>query len=388
MKIAMLGVKAVPAIGGIAQYVEQVGARLVERGHDVTVYCRPHYLEGNGSYRGMRRVVTRGIQGKHLDALTHTATAALHASRCHYDIVHIHGSAPGVFAALPRVLGREKTVVTVHGLDWQGAKWTRAASALMRTAARVTAHSAHRMVAVSEWVQHEYTRAVACEMATIPTGVEPAEPIEAKEILEHGLAPEGYIFCASRLMPEKGLHHLVAAFESLDTEKKLVIAGNAPYDDEYTRALLSHASDRIIFLGFVQGRLLKELYSNAYLYVQPSELEGMSIAILEALSYGRCVLASDIPQNREALGSCGYVFRSKDVADLEQSLRGLLDHPALVSEQCDLARTHVRTYRSWDTTAERYETLYDDLLAGRFATYADAASPSVPEAREGRRCVA
>ena len=143
-----------------------------------------------------------------------------------------------------------------------------------------------------------------------------------------------------------------------------------------------------MFLGFVQGRLLRELFSHAYLYVQPSELEGMSIAILEALSYGRCVLASDIPQNCEALGPCGYMFRSKDAADLEQSLSALFNHPGLVTEQADLTRNYIRTRRSWDTTVERYETLYDDLLAGRFAVHPDALSPTVPASGEGRRCVA
>lgn len=388
MKIGMLGVKAVPAIGGTAQYVEQVGARLADRGHDVTVYCRPHYIQGNGSYRGMRRVVTRGIRGKHLDAPSHALTAALHATRHDYDIVHIHGSAPGVFAALPRIFSREKTVVTIHALDWQGAKWRGAAWALMRAGAHVAARCAHRLVAVSDYVREEYASCIPCQMLTIPTGVECPDPVDAKEVLKRGIKPGEFIFCASRLTPEKGIHHLIAAFETLDTDKKLVIAGDAPYDDHYARELLSHASEQVIFPGFVRGRLLAELYSNAYLYVQPSELEGMSIAILEALSYGRCVLASDIPQNCEALGPCGYTFRTKDVADLSQSLWTLLNDPGVVAEQFDVARTHIRTSRSWDTTVERYEKLYDDLLAGRSSVYVDDLRPAADPAGERRRCVA
>ncbi len=387
MKIAMLGVKSVPAIGGIANYAEEIGARLVQRGHEVTVYCRPQYMQSEGDYRGMRRVVTRGIQGKHLDALTHTATAGLHASRRDFDVVHIHGSAPGVLAAIPRILGRQRVLITIHGLDWRGAKWGRAASALMRGAGRAAVSFADRLVAVSECVEQEYARHFGCAVSTVPTGVAFPEPVEAREILDAGLEPGRFIFCASRLMPEKGVHYLVDAFEQLDTDMKLAIAGNAPYDDGYTRRLLSRASDRVSFLGFVQGRMLAELYSNAYVYVQPSELEGMSMAVLEALSYGRCVLASDIPQNQEALGPCGCMFPCGDVPELRRALERLISRPELVAGQSSVAREYIRTRRNWDTTVDRYEQIYDDMVAGRVTAFVDGSRPVSTNSAEHRRCV-
>ncbi len=384
MKIAMLGVKSVPAIGGIAHYVEEVGSRLVERGHDVTVYCRPQYIEGNGEYRGMRRVITPGMRGKHLDAPTHTLTAAFHAACSKFDVVHFHGSAPAAFAPLSRVLGRQKVLLTIHGLDWQGAKWGSLASTLMRGAGRVAATSVQKIVAVSRSVSEQYAQVVPCSISVVPTGVDFPELAEPREILEMGLEPGEYVFTASRLMPEKGLHRLVAAWESIETDKTLVIAGNAPYEDEYTRELLSHASKRVRFLGYVKGRLLAELFSNAYLYVQPSELEGLSIAVLEALSYGRCVLASDIAANCEALGPCGYTFRSADVLDLWRSLRALLESPEAVAAQFIIAREHVRRQRNWDTTVDAYECLYEDLLVGRTVFPADQPDSS-PAASAARR---
>ncbi|MGD9497483.1 MAG: glycosyltransferase family 4 protein [Armatimonadota bacterium] len=379
MNIAMLGAKSVPAIGGIAHYVEEVGAGLVARGHTVTVYCRPHYLQGEGEYRGMRRVVTRGVRGKHLDALTHTLSAAVHAAREGYDVVHIHGSAPGMLAGIPKLLGRKRVLVTIHALDWRGAKWSPLASALMRAAGGAAVRCADGLVAVSECVAHEYARHFGCAISTIPTGVSFPELVEAQEILELGLQPGRYIFCASRLMPEKGVHHLIDAFEGLDTDMKLAIAGNAPYEDDYTRRLLARASDRIIFLGFVQGRVLAELYSNAYLYVQPSELEGMSMAVLEALSYGRCVVASDIEPNREALGPCGYTFECGNVEDLRAVIARLLARPEVVSGHFAVAREFIRTRRSWDQTVEAYEQAYDDLLAGRVTTFAGGWGPVAGE---------
>lgn len=365
MKIAMLGAKAVPAIGGIAHYVEELGARLVDRGHEVTVYCRPHFLQdGSGPYRGMRRVVTRGLRGKHLDAATHSLTAALHARKEDFDILHIHGSAPGSLAPLLRRKGRGKVVVTIHGLDWQGGKWGRWASRTMYLAARIGARSADGLTAVSQVVRDQYQQLVGFTPVFIPTGVHLAEPVAAQELAALGVEPGRYVFCAARLVREKGVHYLVEAFAGLDTDLKLVIAGDCPYEDSYVQQLRAQASDRIIFAGYVTGRLLAELYSNAYVYVQPSEMEGLPIAVLEAMSYGRYVLASDIPANREALGPCGRTFKSRDVNALRTELAALLRQPEIIEAEFDRVRAYIRAERNWDLTADRFETLYQALATG------------------------
>ena len=362
MRIAMLGVKAVPAIGGIAHYAEELGARLVQRGHEVTVYCRPHFLQDEAEvYRGMRRVVTRGLRGKHLDAISHTLTAALHALKEGFDIIHIHGSAPGVIAPLLRLRRGPRIVVTIHGLDWRGSKWGGPAAQLMYLAARTGACGAHEVAVVSRAAGDEYRRRVGREPVFVPTGVVLPELMPAVQIRDLGLTPGGYLFCAARLVPEKGVHYLVDAFSELGTGMKLVVAGDCPYEDAYVKRLRAAASDRIIFAGYVRGRLLAELYSNAYLYVQPSEMEGLPIAVLEALSYGRYVLASDIPQNCEALGPCGGTFRSKNVRDLRRKLGDLLVQPELVEQQSERTRSFIRRERNWDVTTLGYEQLYAGL---------------------------
>ncbi len=359
----MLGVKAVPAIGGIAHYVEELGAHLAQRGHEVTVYCRPHYLEGpSTTYRGMQRVNVRGLKGKHLDALTHTLASAVRALGQGFDIVHVHGVGPGCVAPLLRLARRSRTVVTVHGIDWQREKWSRTAGALIHFGARVANAATHAVTAVSESVRDEYERNTGRKALYISTGVVPAELIETQELAQFDLRADEYILAVARLVPEKGLHYLVEAFEGLDTPKKLVIAGDARDGDIYAKRLLARAGDRIRFLGYVTGRPLAELYSNAYLFVQPSDLEGLSISVLEALSYGRCVLASDIAPNVEALGGCGYTFRAGDVQDLREKMLALLDHPADVAARAAEGREYILAQRSWETTTDHFEALYNRLL--------------------------
>lgn len=366
MRVAMLGAKAVPAIGGVAHYVEEVGARLARRGYEVTVYCRPHFLgDERGDYRGMRRVVTAGVRGKYLDALTHTATATLHALASDYDIVHIHGAAPSVFSGLLQLRPNAHIVTTLHGLDWTGSKWGGLASNLMRAAAHFGTHTSDEIVAVSRWVADQSLLHLNREAVFIPTGVTPLDPVPAEEMLELGIEPGAYVFCASRLVREKGVHHLLEAWREVQAPLQLVIAGDCPYRDRYVHQLHSLADDRVIFAGYVKGRLLQELFSNARLYVQPSENEGLPIAVLEALSYGRCVLASDIPQNREALGPCGFTFRNKQPDDLARCLQELTDAPATLDEQYQKARDYVRRERSWELTTDRHEELYERLLLGK-----------------------
>jgi len=364
MKIAMLGVKAVPAIGGIARYVEELGSRLVERGHEVTVYCRPHYMDGqNGTYRGMRRIVTHGLRGKHLDALTHTFTAALHALREGYDILHIHGCGPAALSPLLKLRSRGQVVATIHGLDWQRSKWGKIASWMMYKGAALSVRWCDALVGVGEHIRKFYTANFSKEVVVIPSGVSIPEIPPPRCIKQLGLQANRYFFCAVRFVPEKGLHFLIDAFKQLDTDMKLVIAGDTDYESSYVQELLAKRDERIIFPGYVTGRLLAELFAHCYAYVQPSLLEGLSIAVLEALSYGSCVLASDIPANLEALGPCGYTFEAGNVADLRRKLEWLIANPDEVHEQAQLAREYIARERNWDRTTDLYEALYHSLLS-------------------------
>ncbi|MFQ6098270.1 MAG: glycosyltransferase family 4 protein, partial [Armatimonadota bacterium] len=255
MRIAMLGVKAVPTIGGIARYVEEVGARLVERGHEVTVYCRPHYLNGsNGSYRGMERVVSKGLRGKHLDTITHTFTSLRDALRRDFDVLHFHGVGPGILAPLARPGNGQAIVVTAHGADWDRAKWSLPARTFLRVGARVSARAADGWVAVSHSVASECERVGGSRADVVPSGTCPVQTPRPTELARLGLAPGEYLFCAARLTPEKGLHYLVEAFERAAQGKKLVIAGAAGHRSRYATGLQRSTNGDVSFVGFVQGR--------------------------------------------------------------------------------------------------------------------------------------
>jgi len=360
----MLGVKAVPAIGGIQLYTEEVGKRLVARGHQVRVYCRRQYMENGAApdYCGLTRRLTPGIRGKHLDALTHTATAAWHCRRHPVDVAHFHGIGPTAFAPLVRRGGRTKIVITIHGLDWQRQKWGRAARACLRSTARASLRWADAVTAVSRSVQRFYREQFGQEIAYVPSGITPQSPEPPEEILKLGLEPGQYLLYLARLVPEKGSHYLLQAFRELGTDQRLVIAGGSNYRDPYVDRLRGMADERVLFPGYVRGRLQRELYAHAYLYVLPSDLEGLPLTILEALSYGRCVLASDIEPNVEALGGCGYTFRQGDVADLRQHLAHLLERPDLVAAETEKAQTYIARERNWETTTDAFEQLYGQLL--------------------------
>ncbi len=365
MKIAMLGVKAVPYAGGICTYTEELGSRLVSRGHEVTVYCRGQYLDGgadNGHippYRGIKRKLSPGLRGKYSDAFTHTFTSVLDSLRQDYDVIHVHGSAPAVMAPLLRLRPGRPIVVTIHGLDWRGDKWGPLATTAMRLAASIPVRFAHELTVVSRSLEAFYRELFSRDTTYIPTGVELPELLPAQQIeREWALKSSEYILFVGRLTPEKGLDCLLTAYQALNTDKKLVLVGGTNFKDRYVDDLRKQANGKVIFTGYLQGSLLAELFSNAYLYVQPSTLEAMPLAVLEALSYGRCVLASDIPGNREALGKCGHTFRVGNADDLREKLAALLGKQDIVAAQFDMARSRVRWRHNWDKTADEFEEVY------------------------------
>lgn len=370
MRIAMLGIKSVPAPGGIATYTEQISARLVARGHEVVVYCRPQYVSDDESrplapYRGIERRLCRGVRGKYLDAPTHTFSSALDTLRRDFDVIHIHGSAPGVVIPLLRLRRSRPVVVTIHSLDWEGRKWGRLATGVMSAAGRVPVRLADEMTVVSRRLQRYYRDRFGRETVYIPSGVEIPERRSAQEITRRwGLEEGGYILFVGRLTPEKGLEHLIPAYGAIETDRRLVIVGGANFEDPYITRLHECADDRVVFTDYQSGDVLSELYSNAYIYVQPSTLEGISMAVLEALSYGRCVLASDIPGNVEALGECGHTFAAGDVEDLREKLEMLLESPSLVEVEVERAVAHVRREHDWESTTDGLERVYESVTAG------------------------
>lgn len=361
----MMGLKGVPAqYGGVERMVEEVGARLAARGHEVTVYCRTYYTPPVSTHRGMRIVRLPSHNSKYTDTLSHTLISTMDVMRRGVDVVHYHSLGPSVFSSLPRLRGI-KTVVQVHGLEWTDDKWAPWARAGFRVAERLAMRLPNVVASDGktwkEYLERKYHRPVAF----ITNGVSLADPGLPCEILSLGLRPRKYVLYVGRLVQQKGCHYLIQAYRRLKTEYPLVFAGGSTHSDGYVGRLkmLAAGDERIRFVGFVQGRLLSELFSNACLCVVPSDAEGQAVTLVEAMGYGNCVVASDIPENLEALGDYGYSFKAGDSDDLCRVLESLLARPELVEAKRGGARHHVEQNYTWDIATDQAEQLYRRLLA-------------------------
>ncbi len=364
MKIAMLGQKGIPATyGGIERHVEELATRLVDRGHEVTVYCRPYYSKMEGSYRGVKLVNIPSVRTKHLDTATHCALAVPHILSKKYDIVHIHALGPSMFANLPRIWGM-KSVVTVHGLDWQREKWGAFATWVLRRCEYTAVNFPDRTIVVSKALREYFQQTRDVYVTYIPNGTVLPHVREAEKIREMGIEPGNYILFVGRLVPEKGCHYLLDAYSKLGTDMELIIAGGTSFSTDYVDSLHSKGGGKVRFLGYVYGDVLDELYSNARMFVLPSDIEGLPIALLEAMSFGNCCLTSDIAENLEVVGDCGATFKQGDVDDLVEKLQQLLSNPERCRAMGDRARRHVLETYDWDGVTLHTEGIYYSLLRG------------------------
>ena len=368
MRVAFLVVKNIIGGGGIEKYTSQLGSRLVQRGHEVTVYTMRHYGDVPESHLGMRIVSVPSFARPCLQKLSCSVTAAIKSSLKKYDIVHMHSFPPCAFAWLPKLRGA-KCVLQVHGLglEWKNKRWGTLTWSVVKILEKLALSQSHINTAVSRTQCFSYRTQRGVEMQYIPTAADVKPKAEARDIYRLGLEPNKFIFYACRLVPEKGVHYLVSAFRRLDTDMKLVIAGDAQRATEYRKKLfeLADGDPRILFPGFVEGRLLEELFSHCYVYAQPSEAEGLSMSILEAMSYGKCCLVSDIPANLEAIGDTGFHFVNKNIDDLTGRLRWLLENPVEVEAVSFSAKERIRQHYSWESISEQIEKLYLSVLNGQ-----------------------
>lgn len=367
MKIAYIALKGMPGRGGVEKLTEEVGLRLAGRGHEVLVYGMAHYGMKEGFFRGMRLKTVPTVKSRSLEKIVSSFTATLrHCIEEDADIVHFHAFGPAMFSLLPRLMGR-KVVVQGHGLEWKRAKWGAAGRLFLRLSEIPSVLLPHRVTVVSE-VQRRYLRErYGIESVLIPTGVNPPRFESPDMIKKFGLEGKDYILFASRLVREKGAHCLIEAFKRARTGLKLVIAGDAGHEEAYKAELRKMAEGRndIVFTGFATGRLLDELFTNCFLFVQPSETEGLPTSLLEAMSYGNCCLSSDIPENIEAMKSHGYTFECGNVKELAEKLDALSGNLAAVESVKAKARVFVLGSHSWDDIALRHEALYSELMGGK-----------------------
>ncbi len=362
----MVGQKGIPATyGGIERHVEEIGARLAERGHEVTVYARPHYTKLGGTFRGMRIRRLPSLNTKHMDAISHCFVSTLDSLFGHYDIVHYHALGPSLFSSIPR-LGKARTVVTVHGLDWQRGKWGPLAAWFLRTCEKPAIYNPDRTIVVSKSLREHFLKHYGIDTVVIPNGTNPAVQRPPNKIRKFGLDRMRYVLFVGRLVPEKGCHLLLEAFTKIKSDAQLVMAGGSSFSDGYVDTLnrIRGGDERIHMLGYVYGDLLEELFSNAYLIVQPSFLEGFSISLVEAMSHGKAILASDIPENLEVIEDCGATFKTQDAEDLQRKLQTLLDDPCEVEEIAKRCTLQGRERFSWSRIVDATEEVYREVLLG------------------------
>lgn len=331
-RVCVVGLRGIPGVmGGIESHCEQVFPRLkaLAQHYDITIVGRKPYLPaGSYEHQGIRVVPLPAVKNKYLEAISNTTVAVLYARFVlRAEILHIHGIGPALLGPLARLLGM-KVVVTHHGQDFERQKWNAIAKAVLRLGERCATVAAHRLIVVSKSVTEELhlrNPRLRSRIDYIPNGATDFAEVEAaldeRSILARfGLEPQCYILGVGRLVPEKGFHHLIAAFQRANPPHKLAIAGAADHEDDYSRALLHHASDRIRFCGFQAHDVLRVLYRNAALFVLPSSHEGLPIAALEAANLGVPVLLSDIRPNLDIELAPGNYFPTGDVEALKRKL--------------------------------------------------------------------
>ncbi len=367
----MIGQKGYPPVhGGIEKHVAELAARLPAHGFSVEIYSRPHYspLDGDSGLPAVTVRRLRSIPTKHLDAISHTVAATFDVLRRDAPIVHYHALGPGLLSGLPRWLGRRRTIVTVHGLDWQREKWGPMARGVLRLGEWASAALPDRTIVVSRALAEHYRQAHHRRVDYIPNGIG-APVVRVPERLAALGIDRPFVLFVARLVPEKGCHLLVEAWRGLPEElragHRLVVAGDAGFTHGYADRLRRDAPADVLFPGYVHGPALEEMYSAAEVMVLPSTLEGLSISLLEAMSYGRCCLVSDIPPNLEAAGGHTAVFRSGDAADLRRRLVELLGDAPRRQALGRAAAAHARENYDWDRVAEATAQLYRQVLDGR-----------------------
>ena len=376
LKIAFVGLRGVPAnYSGIEVAVEEIAARLVARGHEVTVYCmaRNKLLKPN-DYRGIRLRYIPCIQSKNAEMITYAFLATCLSALGAYDIVHFQALGPATFALVPRLLGK-RTVVTVHGLDWQRAKWGRLAQMYLRCGEWAAAKFPHETVVVSKSLRQYFSTKYGTKVEYIPNSI-PDNRDRAQTPNDFRLIPSQlpYIVFVGRLVPEKGISLLLDAFKDLETEARLVIIGGGA--TEYEQALKSKAKSdqRIVFTGALYGDSVREFLKRAILYVLPSDVEGLPISLIEAMSVGAPVLVSDIPENLEVLehegSSVGYTFQRNNVSSLRDALSRILATPREAKSNGVLGIQVVKAKYNWDAITDALELVYrrGNVLEGELAS--------------------
>ncbi len=370
MKIAMIGQKGIPArSGGIERHVEELSAELVSRGHEVLVFCRSWYVWPIRNHRGVRCIKAPTIQTKHLDAIVHTFTSIMLAAREKVDIFHIHGVGPALLAWLPKLLRPQaKVIVTFHCIDRHHQKWNWFARLMLGLGERSALFFPDATITVSKTLETYCRMSYGANTKYIPNGAQiPLENADKKLLDPFGLKPGKYLLFCARLVKHKGAHLFIKAWKrvaklrpDLAKNMKIAVVGGTAFTDDYVKTLQKQAQgdNSIVLTGTQTGDTLHSLFLNTYAMVHPSESEGLPIAILEGMSYGKCVLSSDIPENLELTQEHGLSFRRGEVNELAEQIIMMLEQPELVHAVGQEARKFIAKNYDWKDIAETTDYLY------------------------------
>jgi len=366
VKIAVIGVRGLPATyGGIEKHCEELYTRLVQKGHEVTIYARKYYTSYK-EYNGVKIKSLFILNIKGFETFIYSLIATLYATFSDADIIHYHAQGPAIFSWIPRLLAPKKKIIfTCHGIDWQRDKWNFIGRHTIKLGEQASARFPHFKIGVSQSLVDYYKNKYNIQMYKIYNGIKIPQILPLiKGSEKFGLEKNSYFLFVGRLVPEKAPDILIRAFKNLKTDKKLVIVGDSAGTDDYVSELKNLAKDdsRIIFTSYLYGDELNELYSNALAYVSASKLEGLPITVLEAMSYSRPLVLSDISPHIETVSydnRSGLIFKTNDIDDCRNKLELLL---SMSEEEVNLmgiaSQNIVKEHFVWENIVDQTERIY------------------------------
>ena len=368
MKIAFLGSRGIPArYSGFETFYEEISTRLVNRGHQVTVYNRSHFIKDiEKNYHGVKIISLPSIKSKHFDTITHTFLSTIHTLFNHYDIVYycIVGNSPLVW--IPRLLGA-KSIINVDGEDWAREKWRGFAKKYQLWSEKIACIAANLVISDAKIIQERYINRYRHPTVFVPYGANIKQTGKIDRLKKWDLEPNEYILYVGRLVPENGIDILIRSYLNISTKKKLVIVGDAPYVDLYKQKLfdLSNNHSNIIFTGYAFGEDYTQLSSHAYIYVQPSGIDGTRPALLDQMGFGNCVIVRNSDANLEVIGDVGLVFdKICPVESLTRVLSETINNEKVVLSYREKVQLRIKNYYNWDYIAGFYEDLFYRMLKG------------------------
>ena len=361
MKIAILGSRGIPAnYGGFETFAEELSARLVKKGHDVTVYCcSPYSGSREKLYKDIKRVVLPTIRHKILEKPFFNLLSLLHVSFTATDVILMLGVSVSPFCIIPRIFGK-KIAINIDGLEWQRKKWGKFVSIYLKFAERMAGITVNRVITDALWIKDYYKKTYKKEPLYIPYGADIATNNQDDTLKKYGLKPNEYILYVGRFEPENNALMVREVFDEIEnTSRKLVMVGDAPFSKSYIEKVRDTKNKNIIFTGNLYGRAYKELMSQAYFYIQASEVGGTHITLLDAMAAGRCILANDVPEHREVLQEAGVYYKGKE--DLKKRMLELMHNGEIMTSREMSAVTIIEEKYSWDSITDQYEQLFQQV---------------------------